>query len=111
MLDLRSSNPIAWDKALKPWGEGSLDKEPFPAWWRRHRALFPHLPDRVLEQWVYKHWNHSPYCHLPLARLLCRTEEWTTRRFLSDVRCGWDTDIHAEGNYEMFSKRAYERGA
>jgi hypothetical protein len=86
MIDLRPEHILTWPEELKPLGEGSLvDKEPFRPWWERHQGRLSHLHPQIAEQWVHRHWNHSPFCHLDLNRISWRLELWMTERLLSEV--------------------------
>lgn len=99
MLDIDSGD--VWEERLKPVGEATWEKEPFSSWWSRHSAEFPQLDSQVLEQWVYRHWHHSPFCQLPLERLRSRRELWSTERILKDV---YNDDIkNPEHDFEALS--------
>jgi hypothetical protein len=62
LLDIRADHDLRWDEALKPVGEGEFDKEAFGPWWERHGTRLGHLHLRIAEQWIHRHWRHSPYC-------------------------------------------------
>lgn len=34
--------------------------------------MLPPLASEVYEQWIHRHWSHSPYYGLPLSNLSCR---------------------------------------
>lgn len=111
LIDVRSRYELAWDPALEPQGQDTFDKEPFTTWWARNHAALANLHPSVAEQWVYRHWRHSPFCHLPLERLACRLETWTTERILREVGWGWpDSDDHPEFNYGTFHGKSFEPG-
>ncbi|TDH62127.1 hypothetical protein E2C06_13190 [Dankookia rubra] len=111
LVDVRPRHALAWDASLEPIGESGVDKEPFETWWARVRHRLANLHPLVAEQWVYKYWRHSPFCHLPLERLSCRLERWSTERILQEVAWGWpDSDQHPEFNYEVFHGKGFEPG-
>jgi hypothetical protein len=111
LIDVRPRHALAWNAALEPVGQGTFQKEHFAAWWARNGARLANLHPRAAEQWVYKHWKHSPYCHLPLDRLACRLERWTTERVLKEVGWDWaDSDEHPEANYDIFHGKPFEPG-
>jgi hypothetical protein len=85
---------------LEPIGNDSHEKEPFAAWWARNGARLAHLHPLGTEQWVYRHWCHSPYCHLPLDRMAWRLERWTTWNILDRVYWG-DADADPEFIYAV----------
>src|SRR6266566_4036496 len=60
-------------------------KEPFEIWWGRHSDRLRSLHPQIAEQWIYRHWRHSPFCHLELDRIRWRSEKWATRRLLTEV--------------------------
>src|SRR5918998_1728131 len=103
LIDVRPRHARVWDAALEPIMEGTHAKEPFEAWWARNSARLANLHPLVAEQWVYRHWEQSPFCHLPLKRLSCRLESWPTRRILQEV--GWsreDWDENPEAGYSLY---------
>jgi hypothetical protein len=108
-IDVRPTSDLAWDPALEPIGNDSYEKEPFAAWWARNGARLAHLHPLVAEQWVYRHWRHSPYCYLPLDQLAWRLERWTTRNILDRVNWGdADADADPEFNYGVLRGKGGE---
>jgi hypothetical protein len=58
---------------------------------------------------VFRHWRHSPFCHLPLERITCRPERWSTGRILREVGWDWeDSDGHPEANHDVFHGKPFE---
>ncbi|MDB5380213.1 MAG: hypothetical protein JWR00_4659 [Rubritepida sp.] len=111
LTDVRTRHTSTWDESLKPIGEGTFDKEPFEEWWARNQSRLANLDQLVAEQWVYRHWRHSPFAHLPLERMTCREEEWITERILRDIDWGlpeWDDD--PEFNHGVFHGKDSEPG-
>jgi hypothetical protein len=70
MIDLRGHQKLEWPNELRPRGEGTWEKETFDLWWDRNKTLIAHIHPVVAEQWIYRHWSNSPYCHLYLDRIL-----------------------------------------
>jgi len=65
LIDVRTRHPSTWDESLELVGEGTFGKEPFEEWWARNQARIANLDRAVVEQWVYRHWHHSPFRRLP----------------------------------------------
>lgn len=69
-----------WPEHLMPVGKGSLEKETFDAWWSRNGTELRHLPPVLCEQWIHRHWKHSPFTFLPLDTLT-----WEERHLSGDL--------------------------
>ena len=111
LLDVRTFSDCAWDEALRPAGLATWNKESFETWWQRHLHRLDNLHPQIAEQWVYKYWDASPYCHVPIKHLSYRLEEWTVEKILSEV--GWirkDSDDHPVFNFEVFHGKNFEPG-
>lgn len=69
---------MAWDgfEDIAPEGEG-FRKESFASWYPRAQARLPNVPACVAENWIHRHWDHSPFEWLPLDRLRFRSEQWS----------------------------------
>ncbi|KXJ63098.1 hypothetical protein AXY46_03525 [Achromobacter xylosoxidans] len=88
MLDLRGLMCTSvWPPELErlederdPW-----KPETFAEWRKRTQGLTGELPDEVCEQWIYRHYSHSPMQFLELNRLSCDEETWTPEQFLARV--------------------------
>jgi hypothetical protein len=70
----------AWDASLKPAQDESFDE-----WWKRAGETLSHLHQKIAEQWIYRHWERTPYKNVPIKELLWRQETWATERVLSEV--------------------------
>jgi hypothetical protein len=55
-----------WPGVWKPRGWPYPDREAFADWWARCAPAYSNLDPRVVEQWVYRHWDDSPYFGFPL---------------------------------------------
>jgi hypothetical protein len=107
--DLRGGHELTWDESLRPVGESTADKETFDTWWSRNRDKLDWLDSRIVEQWIYRHWQHSPYCNLPLERLSFRLERWSTARLLASVtRPDPDSDQALLHDYDLYRDRTWE---
>src|SRR5688500_9811436 len=82
---LRLTGNGSWPREWEPLRWSTFDQEPFADWWLRCGHYFPHLDARVLEQWVYRHWELSPYWGFPLLQCRSSLEIFTTEVLLSDV--------------------------
>jgi hypothetical protein len=67
-----------------------FDKESFAEWHARVGHRIPQVPSNVAEHWIHRHWGHSPYEFLPLARLRFESQTWTLEK-LRAVQFGWDS--------------------
>lgn len=88
MLDLRLLiSKSVWPKELERLenGRDAWDVEPFDVWRGRTRGLTGDLPDEVCEQWVYRHFGHSPMEFLELHCLSCEEVIWSPEQFLARV--------------------------
>jgi hypothetical protein len=75
---------------------------PFSAWWERIRCSYPDVPEDVAEQWLHRHWGHSPFGFLTSKRYSFSKERWPSLH-LDDVASGandWDlAKTLARGKY------------
>jgi hypothetical protein len=109
MIDLRASYNLIWAGELMPIGEDTGDKEPFGSWWERNGDRLQSLDPRLAEQWVHRHWQHSPYCHLALDQISWRLERWSTERLLTEVvRPDPDDDVNLDHDWALYRDRDRE---
>lgn len=54
--------PKAWAPEIAE--DGSIQTN-FDDWWAKNSCNFPGVPECVARQWLYRHWNNSPYSWLP----------------------------------------------
>lgn len=88
MLNLVGRRSI-WPESLAPIGQGDIDKEDFASWHARVGHRLEHLPPQLLEEWVHRHWLHSPFAFLDLNALRVREEMWSTDDILGQVAREW----------------------
>jgi hypothetical protein len=81
----RDDFECAWDPWLSPFGGGNFHEESFDTWWSRCRHQLNGLHPMIAEQWIYRHWNQSPFRDLPLAQLAWRQESWRVEDIFNDV--------------------------
>jgi hypothetical protein len=109
MIDLRGRYNLVWDSVLQPVGEGTGEKEPFDTWWERNAVRLGSLHSRIAEQWVHRHWQNSPFCHLDLNRISWRLERWPTPRLLAEVvRPDSADETNLAHDYELYRHRDRE---
>lgn len=82
-----------WPEYLRPVGVSTREKESFATWYNRNKGGLEHLDCRALEQWVYRHWEFSPYAGIRLASLVSKVETWSGSRLVSEV--GFIDDVDA----------------
>lgn len=103
MLDLRVRREPVWDPALRPEGEGDLEKEAFAVWWERNHDRLAHLEPRIAEQWIYRHWTHSYTAFVPLADLTWRLEKWSGDQVLEHAHMVFGGPFDADHDYKVFN--------
>lgn len=104
-LDLSRRWDCVWGQALRPIGEGDLDKESFDAWWARCGDSLRHLDPRIAEQWIHRHWSQSYMAFLELDFVTWRLESWSGDRILSEVHLEFGGPMNAEHDYAAFNNR------
>lgn len=52
------------EKLAPEFDKGGGVSTPFNEWWERVHGEFPFVPEDVAEQWLHRHWSHSPYSFL-----------------------------------------------
>lgn len=104
-LNLDHVPPSVWPKALRPIGESTLDKEPFEPWWARNRQVLKHLPEDLCEQWIYRHWTHSPFSFLPIEDLTWERRHWDGAQLLASLHRAWGGELHPQFDYDTFQRR------
>lgn len=103
MLDLVNRRELGWPTELRPIGNGSHDKEPFASWWARNALRLANLGPRVAEQWIYRHWDESPFQFLPLEPLHATSERWSSDVLLATVHIEFGGPVDPEHDYRSFS--------
>lgn len=82
--------------------ESGAVKTPFKQWWARVQPSFPDVPENVAEQWLHRHWGHSPYQWLCSKNYRFTLRDWDSGS-LAKIRsgwCNWDNDDCVEhGKY------------
>jgi hypothetical protein len=106
-FDLDHVGVPAWPEHLKPIGEGDggFAKQPFADWWHYHRQELGHLPADLCEQWIHRHWSHSPFTFLPLDTLRCERSSWTGEEVLRHAFRAWGGELHPQFDYETFQRK------
>lgn len=108
LMDRRLKLPddrSVWAEHLKPRGEGTLEKETFDRWWSRNGVELAHLPAVLCEQWIYRHWTHSPFTFLPLETLVWRQESVSGEELLGSVHRAFGGEPNPQFDYETFQRR------
>lgn len=104
-FDLDQLPATAWASDLRPIGEGTAEKESFESWWERCRSRLSHLPTDLAEQWVYRHWLHSPFAFLPLNTLRWERRTWDGATLLGSIFRAWGGGrdvLDPEFDYDAF---------
>jgi hypothetical protein len=104
IIDDRLEYKCAWNPLLKQNLEWP-HSEPFDEWWHRCKALVGHLHPMVAEQWIYKYWDRSPYCYLPIENLAWTEQRWSNEIIINDVFVTPNWGPHnAEHDFEVYQK-------
>jgi hypothetical protein len=97
-----------WDESLRPVGNGTWEKEAVDSWWERCGGGVNGLHRQIAEQWIFRHWDETPYGDLPLNRLSWRLEHWShkdlDRVFL---RAGFGR-LTPDADYKAFKDKTWE---
>lgn len=101
-FDLSGFNQPTWSDWYRPVGEDTFEKESFEEWWQRHSKTLSHLPAKLCEQWVFKHWKNSPYSFIPLESLQCATRVFDTSSLFSEIYEGYAAPLEPEHDYSCF---------
>ncbi len=104
-FDLDRTPATSWPADLEPIGENSFYKEPFDVWWARHRERLGHLPPDLAEQWIHRHWLHSPFSFLPLDTLGWERRAWNGDMLLASIHRAWgggNAGLNPEFDYRAF---------
>jgi hypothetical protein len=105
MLDLSRHLDPVWPDDLKPVGEGDIDKEEFETWWERNRLRLANLHRLIAEQWIYRHWTHSPFAFVPLESIRWELAEMTGDEVLARVRREFAGPLDPEFDYGVFQEK------
>ncbi|WNG16814.1 hypothetical protein [Cystobacter fuscus] len=99
MLQLKfRGDDQTWPNDLDPNGEE------FELWWTRNGDKLAQLHPRIVEQWVHRHWDHSPFRFIPLETLEWRLEAWPTERVLSAVHLNERNPPDPVHDYARFTR-------
>lgn len=64
-----------------------------------------HLPAVLCEQWIYRHWTHSPFTFLPLQTLAWQQRFLDGEELLGSVYRAFGGELNAQFDYETFQRR------
>ncbi|MBI2254389.1 MAG: hypothetical protein HYU58_07220 [Proteobacteria bacterium] len=108
-IDLRGTHDLAWSIDLKPLGdEDKFDREEFAPWWARNAKALKHIHPQIAEQWIYRHWRHSPYCNIPIEGISWTIERWSTENLLKDVKRGNSSKENPSWDYGHLRQFGHE---
>lgn len=94
-----------WPEHLRPRGEDTIEKETFDCWWSRNGAELAHLPSVLCEQWIHRHWTHSPFSFLPLQTLAWLKRSLGGEELLGSVYRVFAGELNPQFDYETFHRR------
>jgi hypothetical protein len=101
-----------WDKAqcvwpdrLRPVGLDIYERESFDDWWSKHQNELANLDKLIAEQWIYRHWDESPFGFLPLDDLIWETRIADSETFLRTVNLFFGGPADAEHDYNVFHEK------
>ncbi|WP_282094215.1 hypothetical protein [Epibacterium ulvae] len=110
MFDLREiGDKHVWANHLEPLGSGDHTKEDFQTWWERNNGELNHLPQNLVEQWIYRHWKQSIASFVPIKTLTCREEKWPPKDCIDKVgTIRGNEPLNPEDDFKMFCKKTNE---
>jgi hypothetical protein len=97
-----------WPEILRPVNHDSHDKEAFDTWWQRNTVILSHLPPDLCQQWIYRHWTHSPFSFLQPETLTWERRFYDGQELLGSIYRAFGGDLHPQLDYETFQRK---RGA
>jgi hypothetical protein len=106
LLDLDKHSPPVWPERFKPAGEDEGAKEDFEVWWARHSGELGNLHPKICEQWIYRHWLHSPFSFLQLGALSWEHCAMHTEALLGAVHREWASTLHPGFDFDAFQEHA-----
>ncbi len=74
-----------WPNHWKPRDAGTFDQEAFETWWPRVAQDLGHLDSRICEQWIHRHWSHSPYYGMDVRGMSSALRRMSTHSLLREV--------------------------
>jgi hypothetical protein len=101
-LPLWDTVQCIWPETLRPAGLDSFAKESFDDWWSKHQNELANLDQLIAEQWIYRHWDGSPFCFIPLVDLKWETRIADSEEFLCKVNLFFGGPADAEHDYKVF---------
>jgi len=104
MFDLKTRRLPVWPAALTPINEGEFNKENFGEWWNRHEDTLKHLHSLICEQWIHRHWTHSPFAFLPLDDLSWHVEKMTPHEVFDLVHREFAQTLNPDFDLGVFQK-------
>lgn len=109
LLNLDVHRASAWPQRLRPReDEDALFKEDFSDWWRRNYPSIAHLPQDLCEQWIYKHWEHSPFSWVPIEDLTYSRQSWSGQEVLKRAYRAFGGELDPEYDYKTFQRKGGE---
>lgn len=94
-----------WPNTLCPAGQDTYGKESFQSWWSKHESVLGNVDKLIAEQWVYRHWNKSPFSFLPLDSLTWEARACYSKEFLYDVHLLFGGPADADWDYRVFHEQ------
>lgn len=82
---------------------------PFDEWWARVSASFPLVPKEVAQEWLHRHWRHSPFAFLKSDQYHFSCVIWPST-MLREIRWSWnnfkdDTNVAIEHGASISDKK------
>jgi hypothetical protein len=102
LVPLWDTSKCVWSDSLRPVGLDGDDREPFDEWWSKHQSNLANLDKTIAEQWIYRHWDESPFGFIPLDDLSWECRLADSETFLSTVDLFFGGPADAEHDYRVF---------
>jgi hypothetical protein len=104
MFDFSQNLEAVWPIKLCPIGHDTWRKEKFNVWWERNYSQLSHLPAKLCEQWVFRHWYNSPFSFVPLDTLSCDLVELNVEDIIESIHRETGGSLNPEFDRSVFEK-------
>lgn len=104
MFDVREFEEEIWPECLMQVGYGGhlYELESYDDWYERTAVQLNHLHPEICEQWIFRHWIHSPFSFIPLDGLTWVEERWSPAKFLNLVGILGSDPFAPDFDFEVF---------
>jgi hypothetical protein len=109
MFDVNRYQDAVWPDHLRPVNEGEWNKEAFENWWERFGGELGHIHPKICEQWIHRHWTHSPWSFLALPSLTWEVRNYSAADILGELHREFGGELNVEFDYKTFQRNGYDK--